>query len=196
MTRLVGNKAPNFKAQAVIDGQFEEVSLDKYKGKWKVLFFYPLDFTFVCPTELIAFSEAEQKFQERNCQILACSVDSLFSHLKWTQTPRKEGGIGDIRYPIIADMNKTIARDYGVLLEEEGIALRGLFLIDPDNVVQQSTINNNSVGRSVNEVLRILKGYQYTAEHGEVCPADWEEGKDTMKPDPEGSKSYFNKHGE
>lgn len=190
--QLVGGKAPDFKATALVNGDFETKSLADYKGKWKVLFFYPLDFTFVCPTELIAYSEAASQFTDIGCELIACSVDSEFSHLAWTQTPREEGGIGEIKYPILADITKKIARDYGVLADE-AVALRGLFIIDDQDVIQHSTINNLSVGRNPEETLRLVKGYQYTAKHGEVCPAGWTEGADTMKPDPKGSKEYFNK---
>lgn len=192
-TRLVGNKAPEWKAEALVDGEFQTLSSKDYDGKWKVLFFYPLDFTFVCPTEIIAYSEAMPKFKELACEVIACSVDSQFSHLAWTERPRSEGGLGEIKYPILADLTKQIAADFGVLLEEEGVALRGLFIIDEQNVIQHSTINNLSVGRNVEETLRLVKGYQYTAKHGEVCPAGWDEGKDTMKPDPKGSQEYFSK---
>ncbi len=193
MSRLVGNKAPDFKAQAVSGGDIVDVSLNDYNGKWKILFFYPLDFTFVCPTEIVAFSDAASKFKEKDCELIACSVDSVFSHLAWTQQDRKEGGLGDVNFPILADLNKNIARDYEVLTED-GVSLRGLFLIDNENVIQHATINNLSVGRNVDEALRLLAGYQFTAEKGEVCPANWSEGDDSMKPDPKGSKEWFNKH--
>jgi len=193
MSRLVGKQAPGFSAEALVDGEFKKLSLSDFKNKWKILFFYPLDFTFVCPTEIIAFSDAVKEFKERNCEIIGCSVDSVFSHLAWTQQERKEGGLGEIEYPILSDINKKIAQDYEVLTEE-GVALRGLFLIDDKNVIQHSTINNLSVGRNVQEALRLLKAYQHTAEHGEVCPANWQEGSDTMKPDPKGSKTWFKKH--
>jgi len=193
MLRVVGNEAPDFSAPALVDGDIGELNAKDYDGKWKILFFYPLDFTFVCPTELIAFSDAADKFKERNCELIACSVDSAFSHLAWTQQDRNDGGIGEVNYPILADMNKTIAQNYGVLTDE-GVALRGLFLIDDKNTVQHATVNNLSVGRNVDEALRLLKAYQFTAEKGEVCPANWSEGDDTMKPDPKGSKEWFNKH--
>jgi alkyl hydroperoxide reductase subunit AhpC len=194
MSRLVGNKAPYFKAAALENGAEREISLDDYKGKWKVLFFYPLDFTFVCPTEITAFSDNVQKFRDLNCEVIACSVDSFFSHLAWTKQPRNEGGLGEINYPIIADINKTVSRDYEVLVEEAGIALRGLFLIDNNDVIQHATINNLSVGRNVEETLRLLEAYQFTATHGEVCPAGWTKGADTMKPDPKGSQEWFQKN--
>lgn len=194
MGRLVGNKAPDFKATAVQNGEFRDISLSDYKGKWKCLFFYPLDFTFVCPTEINAYNDAAAKFQELNCEVIAVSTDSQFSHLAWTEQPRSEGGLGpETKIPLVADFNKTIARDYEVLVEDEGVALRGLFLIDTEDNIQHATINNLPVGRNVDETLRLLKGYQYVEKHGEVCPANWEEGQDTMKADPKGSKEFFNK---
>ena len=193
MARIVGNPAPHFKAEALVNGEFKNISLDDYKGKWKVLFFYPLDFTFVCPTEIIAYSDAAEKFKALNCELIACSVDSAHSHLAWTKQPRNEGGLGEVKFPILADLDKKIARDYEVLVGEQ-VALRGLFLIDDKNVVQHSTINNLSVGRSVDETLRLLEAYQYTAKSGEVCPANWKKGSDSMKPDPTGSKAWFKKN--
>lgn len=194
MTRLVGNKAPEWKTDGVYKGEFKEISLADYKGKWKVLLFYPLDFTFVCPTEITAYSDNYSKFQELNCEIIGISTDSKFSHLAWTQQDRKEGGLGSIEYPLLADFTKRISRDYEVLIEDGGVALRGLFLIDDNDVIQHSTINNLSVGRNVEETLRIIEGYQYTQKHGEVCPANWKRGSDTMKPNPTGSKEYFRKN--
>ena len=193
-TIQVGAEVPDFTLNTYDpkSGDFGSVSLADLKssGKWKILFFYPLDFTFVCPTEIVAFSDAAGEFRKRGCEIIACSVDSVFSHLAWTQQDRKDGGLGEISYPILSDLNKRIARDYGVLTEE-GVALRGLFLIDDQNVIQHATINNLSVGRNVDEALRLLKAYQFTAEKGEVCPANWDEGSETMKPDPKGSKEWF-----
>jgi alkyl hydroperoxide reductase subunit AhpC len=193
MARLVGNPAPYFKAPALVNGENKTISLDDYKGKWKVLFFYPLDFTFVCPTEIIAYSDAAEKFKSIGCELIACSVDSYFSHLAWTKQERKDGGLGEVKFPIIADLNKKVARDYEVLVGEE-VALRGLFIIDDKDVIQHSTINNLSVGRSVDETLRLVEAYQFTAKSGEVCPANWKKGADTMKPDTAGSKSWFKKN--
>lgn len=193
--RMVGRPAPFFKADALVNSEFKSVSLDDYKGKWKVLFFYPLDFTFVCPTEITAFSEAISKFHELNCEVIGCSIDSKFSHLAWSKQSRNEGGIGEVKYPLLADVTKKIALDYGVLIEEAGIALRGLFIIDDQNLLQHSTINNLGVGRNVDEVLRLVEAFQYTAKHGEVCPANWSRGKDAMKPGPKDSKAWFTKHG-
>lgn len=194
-TRLVGNPAPHFEAQAVVNGTFKNISLEDYKGKWKVLFFYPLDFTFVCPTEIIAFSNAISKFKELGTEVIGASVDSHFSHLAWINQPRNQGGLGNIEFPLLADLNKDIARNYGVLLEEQGIALRGLFIIDDKDIVVHSTINQLMVGRNVDEILRLVEAFQYTTKHGEVCPANWSKGSDTMKPDPKGSQEWFNKHG-
>ena len=194
MARLVGNPAPDFKATALVNGSFKEVTLSENKGKWTCLFFYPLDFTFVCPTEITAYSDAVDKFKAANCEVMAVSVDSHFSHLAWTKQARSEGGLGEVKFPLVSDLNKTICRDYGVLLEEAGIALRGLFLIDDKGVVQHATINNLPVGRNVEETLRLLDCFQFTAKHGEVCPANWKKGEDSMKPDPEGSKEWFKKH--
>ena len=191
---LVQKTAPNFSAEAVLpDGSFKQIQLSDYKGKWVVLFFYPLDFTFVCPTEILAFSDAKPQFDAVGAQILGVSVDSAFTHLAWTNTPRKDGGIQGLTYPLVADLNKSIARDYGVLIEEAGIALRGLFVINPEGKVEVATVHNLPVGRSVDETLRVIKAFQFVAKHGEVCPANWSEGKDTMKTDPKGSQDYFKK---
>ncbi len=191
---IVTNPAPDFEATAVADGEFKTIKLSDLKGKWVYLFFYPLDFTFVCPTEIIAFSEAHARFKELGVEVLGCSIDSQFVHLQWIKTPRAEGGLGGINFPLIADINKDISRAYDVLTEG-GVALRGSFIIDPNGVVRHAGINDLPVGRSVNEALRLIKAFQFTDEHGEVCPADWEEGSDTIKPEPEASKEYFSKHG-
>jgi peroxiredoxin (alkyl hydroperoxide reductase subunit C) len=186
----VTQPAIDFKATAVQGKKFVDTTLSSYKGKWIVLFFYPLDFTFVCPTELIAFSDNVEEFEKLNAQLLAVSIDSHYTHLAWKNTPRNKGGIGDINYPLIADLDKSISRDYGVLLEE-GIALRGLFIIDPQFNIRQITINDLPVGRNVNEVLRLIKAFKYVEEHGEVCPANWNPGDKTVKPDPTDSQEYF-----
>jgi peroxiredoxin 3 len=159
-----------------------------------VLFFYPLDFTFVCPTEIIAFSDRIKEFKDLNTEVVGVSVDSHFSHLAWTNLPRKQGGIGKIEYPLLADLTKQVSQDYGVLLDA-GISLRGLFIIDPNQVVRQVTINDLPVGRSVDETLRLIKAFQFVDKHGEVCPANWDENKNkaTIKPDPKGSQEYFSK---
>lgn len=193
MSVLVNQPAPDFEAQAVMpDGAFKQISLSDYKGKYTILFFYPLDFTFVCPTEIIAFSDRNGEFAELGVQLLGCSIDSHFSHLAWRNTPRSEGGLGDIQYPLIADLNKQIAQAYDVLLPG-GMALRGLFLMDKEGVVQHQVVNNLPLGRSVDEALRMVQALQYFEQNGEVCPADWKEGSLTIKPDPSGSKEYFSK---
>jgi peroxiredoxin (alkyl hydroperoxide reductase subunit C) len=192
MTRLVGLAAPDFCATAVVDQEFKEIKLSDYRGKYVVLFFYPLDFTFVCPTEITAFSDRYADFSSKNTEVLGVSVDSQFSHLAWIQTERKSGGIGDIAYPLVADLKKEIASAYEVLDEEAGVALRGLFIIDPDGVIMHSTINNLPVGRSVDETLRVLQAFQYVQSHpDEVCPANWQPGEKTMNPDPVKSKDFF-----
>ena len=190
---LVAKQAPKFKADAVVGTQFKEISLDDYKGKWVVLFFYPLDFTFVCPTEIVAFSDRRAEFTAAKAEILGCSVDSKFSHLAWINTPRNQGGLGKLTYPLVADLTKQIGRDYGVLLED-GVTLRGLFIIDPEGKVAFEVVHDLGIGRNVDEVLRVLKAIQTTRETGEVCPANWQPGDDTMKPDPEGSQKWFGVH--
>ncbi|MFW5830269.1 MAG: peroxiredoxin [Planctomycetota bacterium] len=192
---LVQKQAPDFSATAVLpDGTFKEgYSLADTKGKWTVLFFYPLDFTFVCPTEILAFSDRVSEFKAVDAEVVGVSIDSHFTHLAWTQTPRAEGGISELQYPLVADLNKGISRDYGVLIEEAGIALRGLFVIDPNGVVRAEIVHDLPVGRSVDEVLRVIKAFQFVEQHGEVCPANWQEGGETMKADPKGSKEYFGK---
>ncbi len=188
----VGMPAPDFTATAVYDQEFKTIKLSDYRGKYVVLFFYPLDFTFVCPTEIIAFSDRYPEFKTINTELLGVSVDSEFSHLAWIQTERKLGGIGDINYPLISDIKKTISADYNVLDPDAGIALRGLFIIDKDGIIQHSTVNNLAVGRSVEETLRTLKAFQYVQSHAEeVCPVDWHEGDKTMIPDPIKSKEFF-----
>ncbi|KAI0776973.1 thioredoxin-like protein [Trametes elegans] len=192
MVATVQKPAPSFKSTAVVDGTFKDISLQDFQGQWVVLFFYPLDFTFVCPTEILAFNDALPAFQAINTTVLGVSTDSHFSHLAWATQPRKQGGLGpDLKLPLIADKNQKISRDYGVLIEEEGIALRGLFIIDPKGTLRQITINDLPVGRSVEETIRLVKAFQFTDEHGEVCPANWHEGSQTIKADPKGSLEYF-----
>ena len=188
----VGQQAPDFTATAVFDQEFKTIKLSDYRGQYTVLFFYPLDFTFVCPTEIIAFSDRYKEFSTLNTEILGVSVDSEFSHLAWIQTDRKEGGIGDIDYPLVSDIKKEISTAYNVLDPDAGVSLRGLFIIDPEGIIQHATVNNLSFGRSVDETLRTLKAIQYVQSHpDEVCPAGWKEGDKTMIPDPVKSKAYF-----
>ncbi|CAH8312447.1 unnamed protein product [Eruca vesicaria subsp. sativa] len=190
---LVGNKAPDFEAEAVFDQEFIKVKLSEYIGKKYVIqFFYPLDFTFVCPTEITAFSDRYEEFKKLNTEVLGVSVDSVFSHLAWVQTDRKSGGLGDLNYPLVSDITKSISKSFGVLIPDEGIALRGLFIIDKEGVIQHSTINNLGIGRSVDETMRTLQALQYVQENpDEVCPAGWKPGEKSMKPDPKLSKEYF-----
>ncbi|EAY14703.1 tryparedoxin peroxidase, putative [Trichomonas vaginalis G3] len=192
---LVGNKAPSFKAEAVFpDTDFKKVSLDSYKGKWLVLFAWPLDFTFVCPTEIIEFSNKFEEFKKLGCEVIGMSVDSNFTHLAWINTPRKDGGIGSLQYPIIGDLGAKISKAYGFYMEEAGHDLRGTVIIDPQGIVRHIQMNHPDVGRNVDEIIRLVKAYQFAAKHGEVCPAQWHgEGDLTIKADPKASKEYFNK---
>ena len=194
MCTLVTKEAPDFTAQAVMpDNSFAEVKLSSYRGKYVVLFFYPLDFTFVCPSEIIAFDAALAKFQKKNTQVLGCSVDSHYTHLAWKNTPRKQGGLGQINYPLVSELNKQTSRDFGVLLDGGG-ALRGLFLIDKAGVVRHALINDLPIGRSVDEAIRVLDAVQFHEENGDVCPANWHQGEEAMKPTAEGVASYLAKH--
>jgi peroxiredoxin (alkyl hydroperoxide reductase subunit C) len=194
MCTLVTKEAPEFAAQAVMpDNSFAELKLSSYRGKYVLLFFYPLDFTFVCPSEIIAFDTALAKFAQKNVQVIGVSVDSHYTHLAWKSTPRKEGGIGPIKYPLVADLTKQIARDYGVLLDA-GVALRGLFLIDKKGIVRHALINDLPIGRSVDEALRVVDALQFHEEHGDVCPANWHAGEEAMKPSTEGVAAYLAKH--
>jgi len=192
MSTLVGKKAPDFSAQAAVkDKIVNHFSLSSMKGKYVLLFFYPLDFTFVCPTELHAFQDRLQEFRERECELVGCSIDSAYCHLAWLRTPRNEGGIQGVEYPIIADVNKTISQNYEVLIPHEGIAYRGLFLIDQEGIVRHVTVNDLPLGRSVDEALRILDALIYFERNGEVCPANWNHGRKAMQPTSEGLKQYF-----
>ncbi|GFO58914.1 peroxidase [Geomonas silvestris] len=196
LTTLVTQEAPDFTAQAVLpDNSFAEITLSKYRGKYVVLFFYPLDFTFVCPSEILAFNKRVAEFKEKNCEVIGVSVDSKFTHLAWKNTAVDQGGIGNVQYPLVEDLTKDIARSYGILLPA-GVALRGLFLIDTKGVVRHSIINDLPLGRSVGEALRMLDALQFVETHGgEVCPANWQEGAESMKPTKEGVSQYLAKHG-
>ena len=194
MSALVTREAPDFTAQAVMpDNSFAELTLSSYRGKYVVLFFYPLDFTFVCPSEIIAFDKALSKFRERDAEVIGVSVDSHFTHLAWKNTPRDQGGIGHINYPLVADLSKNISKQYGVLLGEE-VALRGLFLIDKEGTIRHALVNDLPLGRNVDEALRVLDALRFTEQHGEVCPANWREGEEAMKPTAEGVAEYLAKH--
>jgi peroxiredoxin (alkyl hydroperoxide reductase subunit C) len=191
---LVTKHAPDFTAQAVMaDDSFKELKLSDYRGKYVILFFYPLDFTFVCPSEILAFNKELATFKSKDCEVLGVSVDSHFTHWAWRQTDIDKGGIGKIQYPLVSDLNKNISRDYGILVDDS-VALRGLFLIDKDGVVRHEIVNDLSLGRSVDEALRMLDALQYTEKYGEVCPANWHEGEDAMKADADGVAEYLAKH--
>ncbi len=194
MCTLVTKEAPDFTAQAVMpNNAFAELKLSSYRGKYVLLFFYPLDFTFVCPSEIVAFDAALAEFEKKNVQVIGASVDSHFTHLAWKNTPRNQGGIGPIKYPLVSDLTKQISRDYGVLLEG-GVALRGLFLIDKAGIVRHALINDLPIGRSVDEALRVVDALQFHEENGDVCPANWHKGDEAMKPSAEGVASYLAKH--
>ncbi|XP_067931938.1 peroxiredoxin 2-like isoform X2 [Watersipora subatra] len=193
MSLALTKPAPNFTGTAVVNASFKEVKLSDYRGKYLVFFFYPLDFTFVCPTEIIAFSDRAEEFRAINCEVVACSTDSHYSHLAWVNTSRKDGGLGNMNIPLLADKTGETARAYGVYKQDEGIAYRGLFIIDDKGNLRQITVNDLPVGRSVDETLRLVQAFQFTDKHGEVCPVGWKPGMATMKPDPKGSKSYFQK---
>jgi len=195
MCNLVCGQAPDFTAQAVMpDDSFAELKLSSYRGKYVVLFFYPLDFTFVCPTEIIAFDQCLPSFKKKNAEVIGVSVDSHFTHLAWKNTPREQGGIGPVKYPLVADLDKNISRAYGVLLNES-IALRGLFIIDREGIVRHALVNDLPLGRNVDEALRLLDAIQFHEKNGEVCPANWREGHEAMKPTAEGVAGYLAKHG-
>ncbi|HMM12533.1 MAG TPA: peroxiredoxin [Bacteroidales bacterium] len=209
MAVLVGKKAPHFTADAVVNGQFvEQFSLDQYLGKKHVVFFfYPLDFTFVCPTEIIAFQERLHEFEKRNVAVVGCSIDSKFSHWAWLNTPLEKGGIQGVTYPLVSDINKTISINYDVLagsfdytdegemvFNGESVAYRGLFLIDKEGIVRHQVVNDLPLGRSIDETLRMVDALKYFEENGEVCPADWKAGKKALKATQEGISTYLAEH--
>ena len=193
---LVTQQAPDFTANAVMpDDEFGQITLSSFQGKYVVLFFYPLDFTFVCPSEILAFNKKLDEFKKRNCEVIGVSVDSRFTHRAWKKTPLDEGGIGNIQYPLVEDLNKNIARSYGILFNES-VALRGLFLIDTKGVVRHAVINDLPLGRNVTEALRMVDALQFVETNGDqVCPANWTEGEEAMKPTAEGVASYLAKRG-
>ncbi len=197
MNNLIGKQAPVFSAPAVLPNNTIEdsYSLNDLQGKYVVLFFYPLDFTFVCPTEIIEFNRKLDAFKELGAEVVGVSVDSQFSHLAWKNTAVNEGGIGNIQYPLVADLTKQISRDYGVLFEDAGIAFRGTFLIDRDGIVKHAVVNDLGLGRNVDETLRMLQALRHHEQHGEVCPANWNEGDEAMTPSPAGVADYLSKHG-
>lgn len=195
MSTLVTRSAPEFRSQTVMpDNSIAEKTLSELRGdKYAVVFFYPLDFTFVCPSEIIAFDKKLDEFKKRDCEVIGISVDSQYTHLAWKKTPVEKGGIGNVKFPLVADLTKKIAQDYGVLFDG-AVALRGLFLIDKAGVVRHALINDLPLGRNVDEALRMLEALQFTEKHGEVCPANWKEGQEGMKATPEGVASYLAKH--
>lgn len=191
---LVTKEAPGFTADAVMpDNSFATLSLSSYKGKYVYLLFYPLDFTFVCPSEILAFNKKLDEFKARNCEVISVSVDSKFTHLAWKNTKVEDGGIGNVQFPMVADLNKEITKAYGIE-HPASVALRGLFLIDPKGVVRHCVINDLPLGRSVDEALRMLDALQFTDTHGDVCPANWKQGDEAMKPTAEGVATYLAKH--
>jgi alkyl hydroperoxide reductase subunit AhpC len=189
---FIRSAAPDFNVTAVLpNGDFKNVSLADYKGKYVILLFYPLDWTFVCPTEIISFSERSDEFRKLGAEVLAISVDSKYSHLSWLETPRKKGGLGELKIPLLADITKQVSKDYGVLLEADGVAYRGLFLIDNRGVLRHATLNDTPVGRSVDEILRLVAAFQHADSHDEVCPANWKPGAAVIKPTPKEKVAYF-----
>ncbi|CAG9861774.1 unnamed protein product [Phyllotreta striolata] len=191
---VISKPAPFWESTAVKNGEFITLKSSDYLGKYLVFFFYPLDFTFVCPTEILAFSDRIEEFKAINTEVVACSVDSHYTHLAWMNTPRKEGGLGKVNFPLLSDLTHSISKDYGVYLDDLGHTLRGLFIIDTKGVVRQITMNDLPVGRSVDETLRLVQAFQYTDEKGEVCPAGWKPGQDTIIPNPIEKKKYFENH--
>ncbi|MBK9303434.1 MAG: peroxiredoxin [bacterium] len=196
MSQFIGQQAPDFAATAVMpDNSVKDgFKLSDYRGKYVVMFFYPLDFTFVCPTEIIEFNRKLKEFAARDVQVIGVSIDSQFSHLAWKNTPVDQGGIGQVQFPLVADLTKQISRDYGVLLNDS-IALRGTFLIDKAGVIQHMVVNNLGLGRNIDEALRMVDALQHLEKHGEVCPAGWTKGEEAMSPNAKGVASYLAKHG-
>ena len=194
LTTLVTQQAPDFTAEAVMpDNSFGSITLSAFKGKYVVLFFYPLDFTFVCPSEILAFNKKLDEFKARNCELIGVSVDSKYTHLAWKNTAVENGGIGNIQFPLVQDLNKDISKSYGILLGAS-VALRGLFLIDPTGTVRHCVINDLPLGRNVEEALRMVDAVQFSDTHGEVCPANWKQGEEAMEPTAEGVATYLAKH--
>lgn len=195
MSFLVTKQAPDFTATAVLpdNSMKPDFKLSDYRGKYVILFFYPLDFTFVCPSEILAFDRALEAFKAKNCEIIGVSIDSQFSHWAWKNTPINQGGIGNIQYPLVSDLDKSISRQYGVLLDA-GMALRGTFLIDRDGIVRHAVVNDLPLGRNIDEALRMVDALQFHEQHGDVCPANWQEGKEAMTPTAAGVAEYLAKH--
>jgi alkyl hydroperoxide reductase subunit AhpC len=188
MPAFVTQPAPDFTADAVVNGEFKTIKLSDYKGKYIVLFFYPLDFTFVCPTEIIAFSDKIDEFRKRGAEVIGVSVDSKYCHLAWIKTPRGDGGLGGLKYPLVSDLTKTISADYGVLVDG-AVALRGTFLIDRNGVLRHALVNDLPLGRNIDETIRMIDALQFFEQHGEVCPANWKPG--SMAIDTKNAGKYF-----
>lgn len=192
MSAKIGLPAPDFKLLGLVNGQFKDVRLGEFKGKKKVVvFFYPADFTFVCPTEIMAFSDSIQEFWKRDAVVLGISVDSIYSHHAWARLPRKQGGIMGITFPLLSDPKKEVATEYGVLMEETGQALRGLFILNAKGILKHITINHNDIGRNINEVLRVLDAIELSETQGLVCPANWRAGEEAISPNQEGIEGYL-----
>ena len=187
---IIGQQAPHFAGEAAHNGEIVNISLDDFKGKFLVLFFYPLDFTFVCPTELVAFNDRLADFKKLGAEVVGCSVDSVHTHLAWMRTPRSEAGVGELDYPLLSDISRQIGTAYDTMIGD--VALRGVFIIDPDGVVQSATINNHPVGRNIDDILRTVKAAAHVREHGDVCPANWQEGQEGMAATLDGVKKTIN----
>ncbi len=198
MSVLVGRQAPDFTATAVMpDSSFkDDFQLSAYRGRYVVLFFWPLDFTFVCPSEIIAHHNRVKQFEQRNVQVIGASIDSPHTHFAWRNTPVNQGGIGQVAFPVVGDIKRDVVNRYGIVHPEEGVAMRASFLIDREGVVQHQVVNNLPLGREVDEMLRMVDALQFTEEHGEVCPAGWQQGQSGMKPDGEGVAEYLNANAE
>jgi len=198
MLPKVQKPAPDFSCSAAINGEIGSVKLSDFRGKYLVLFFYPLDFTYVCPTEILAFADRAAEFEAIGAKLVGASVDSVFSHMAWCNTPRKEGGIQGVSIPLIGDVTRKLSQTYGVLADDgfdDGLAFRALFIVDPEGILRHITMNDMPIGRSVDEALRVVQALRFNAEHGEVCPANWKPGEDGMKTSQDGKKGYFAKHG-
>lgn len=191
---LVGKKAPEIECKAVIDNQIKDIKLSDFKFKYKILFFYPLDFTFVCPTEIHAFQSALPEFKKRNSMVFGISIDSVYSHQAWLSQPKSQGGILGITFPLLSDITKSISKIYDVLDEESGVALRGLFIIDQDNIIQAMQVNNLFLGRNISEVIRLIDAIEFAKNNKQVCPANWISGQEALTPDQSGLKDYFKKN--
>lgn len=195
MPAVIGHLAPDFKAMALVNGKFKEVALAEFRNKKNVvLFFYPADFTFVCPTEILAFSDSIEAFWKRDAVVLGISVDSIHSHLAWTRVERSQGGIKGVTFPLLSDPRRELSREYGVLIEEAGIALRGLFIVNRKGFLKHVTLNHNDIGRSVDEVLRVLDAIEFSEKHGQVCPANWKAGSAAIQPTQRGLETFAAKH--